>query len=139
MLASLMARGDAAAARTRAFVLALTGDANGAKSAIEGSGSSWHIFEKQSKRGDSREYMLIWKDRVILEQSSESREKKKVHRSREAAWADVRGRINKKLKAEYLPAIPISHSPPAIVVAKNVSGLVASPLTDERFDTVSIG
>lgn len=47
--------------------------------------------------------------------------------------------LNKKLKAEYLPAIPISHSPPAIVVAKNVSGLVASPLTDERFDTVSLG
>ena len=47
--------------------------------------------------------------------------------------------LNKKLKAEYLPAIPISHSPPAIVVAKNVTGLVASPLTDERFDTVSLG
>jgi peptide/nickel transport system substrate-binding protein len=47
--------------------------------------------------------------------------------------------LNKKLKAEYLPAIPISHSPPAIVVAENVSGLVASPLTDERFDTVSLG
>jgi peptide/nickel transport system substrate-binding protein len=47
--------------------------------------------------------------------------------------------LNKKLKAEYLPAIPISHSPPALVVAENVTGLVASPLTDERFDTVSVG
>jgi peptide/nickel transport system substrate-binding protein len=47
--------------------------------------------------------------------------------------------LNKKLKAEYLPAIPISHSPPAIVVAENVQGLVPSPLTDERFDTVSLG
>ncbi|HEX2131935.1 MAG TPA: ABC transporter substrate-binding protein [Actinophytocola sp.] len=46
--------------------------------------------------------------------------------------------INKKLKAEYLPAVPISHSPPALVVAENVSGLVASPLTDEKFNTVSI-
>jgi Flp pilus assembly protein TadD len=35
ILSPLMARGDAAAARTRAFVLALTGDAAGAKSAIE--------------------------------------------------------------------------------------------------------
>jgi len=34
-LSPLMARGDAAAARTRAFVLALTGDVAGAKSAIE--------------------------------------------------------------------------------------------------------
>jgi peptide/nickel transport system substrate-binding protein len=47
--------------------------------------------------------------------------------------------LNRKLKAEYLPAIPISHSPPALVVAKDVKGLVASPLTDERFDTVSVG
>ncbi len=47
--------------------------------------------------------------------------------------------LNKKLKAEYLPAIPISHGPPAIVVAENVKGLVASPLTDERFDSVSLG
>jgi peptide/nickel transport system substrate-binding protein len=47
--------------------------------------------------------------------------------------------LNKKLKAEYLPAVPISHSPPALVVSKDVSGLVASPLTDERFDTVSLG
>ncbi|GAB3460101.1 ABC transporter substrate-binding protein [Actinophytocola sediminis] len=46
--------------------------------------------------------------------------------------------LNKKLKSEYLPAIPISHSPPALVVAENVTGLVASPLTDERFDTVSV-
>jgi len=47
--------------------------------------------------------------------------------------------LNKKLKAEYLPAIPISHGPPALVTAENVTGLVASPLTDERFNTVSLG
>jgi len=35
MLSPLMARGDAAAARTRAFVLALSGDVAGARSAIE--------------------------------------------------------------------------------------------------------
>ncbi len=45
-------------------------------------------------------------------------------------------KINQQLLGEYLPAIPISHSPPAIVVAANVEGLVASPLTDERFSTV---
>ena len=47
--------------------------------------------------------------------------------------------LNKKLKAEYLPAVPISHSPPALVVAENVKGLVPSPLTDERFHTVTVG
>jgi peptide/nickel transport system substrate-binding protein len=34
--------------------------------------------------------------------------------------------------------VPISHSPPAIVVSKNVKGLVASPLTAEEFNTVSV-
>ncbi|HEV2088962.1 MAG TPA: ABC transporter substrate-binding protein [Cryptosporangiaceae bacterium] len=38
---------------------------------------------------------------------------------------------------EYLPAVPISHSPPAIAVGPNVEGLKPSPLTSERFDTVS--
>ncbi len=47
--------------------------------------------------------------------------------------------LNQKLKAEYLPAVPISHGPPALVTADNVTGLVASPLTDERFNTVSLG
>jgi peptide/nickel transport system substrate-binding protein len=41
--------------------------------------------------------------------------------------------------SKYLPAIPVSHSPPAIVVSSKISGLVPSPLTDERFDTVSKG
>jgi len=39
---------------------------------------------------------------------------------------------------EYLPAIPISHSPPAIVLAKGVSGVTPSPLTDEKFDQVTV-
>ena len=44
--------------------------------------------------------------------------------------------LNKQLIDEYLPAIPISHSPPAIVVAGDLQGLIASPLTDEKFYTV---
>jgi Flp pilus assembly protein TadD len=47
-LSPLMARGDAAGARTRAFVLALTGDSSGAKSAMEaampGSGNHMAYF-----------------------------------------------------------------------------------------------
>jgi peptide/nickel transport system substrate-binding protein len=46
--------------------------------------------------------------------------------------------INRKLMAEYLPAVPISHSPPAIVVSKQVKGLVPSPLTAEQFGPVSL-
>jgi peptide/nickel transport system substrate-binding protein len=45
--------------------------------------------------------------------------------------------INKDIVEKYLPAIPISHSPPAIVVSNNIQGLVPSPLTAEDFNTVS--
>ena len=53
---------------------------------------------------------------------------------KQAAWEQV----NRDIMTKYLPAIPIWHSPPAIVVTSKVKGLVASPLTDERFNTVSI-
>ncbi|MGH3979803.1 MAG: ABC transporter substrate-binding protein [Pseudonocardiaceae bacterium] len=46
--------------------------------------------------------------------------------------------LNRRLMGEYLPAVPISHSPPAIVVSENVEGLVPSPLTKEQFASVSI-
>src|SRR3712207_3739914 len=39
---------------------------------------------------------------------------------------------------EFLPAVPISHSPNALAVAENVSGLVPSPLSAEDFSTVTI-
>ncbi|MFB9323912.1 ABC transporter substrate-binding protein [Cryptosporangium minutisporangium] len=45
--------------------------------------------------------------------------------------------VNRDLVGKYLPAVPISHSPPAIATAGNIDGLVASPLTDERFAPVS--
>jgi peptide/nickel transport system substrate-binding protein len=45
--------------------------------------------------------------------------------------------VNRDVMEKYLPAIPIWHAPPAIVTSTKVSGLIASPLTDERFNTVS--
>ena len=48
---------------------------------------------------------------------------------RNAAYDD----INKKLMSDYLPAIPISSSPPALVLAANLQGITPSPLTDEKF------
>ncbi|KRE35752.1 peptide ABC transporter substrate-binding protein [Janibacter sp. Soil728] len=47
--------------------------------------------------------------------------------------------INKKIAEDYVPGAPISHSPPAIVVSKDVKGLVTSPLTAEEFSTVTVG
>jgi peptide/nickel transport system substrate-binding protein len=43
-----------------------------------------------------------------------------------------------RLIMDYLPGVPISHSPPALVVAENVEGMEPSPLTAEVFSTVSI-
>ncbi|RCW37635.1 peptide/nickel transport system substrate-binding protein [Halopolyspora algeriensis] len=53
---------------------------------------------------------------------------------REAMYAE----INRKLMAQYLPAVPLSHSPPAIVTSKQVKGLQPSPLTAEEFASVSM-
>lgn len=47
--------------------------------------------------------------------------------------------INRDLVAKYLPAIPISHSPPAVATSSKVKGLVTSPLTNEWYSTVSVG
>ncbi|GAA2333416.1 ABC transporter substrate-binding protein [Saccharopolyspora halophila] len=46
--------------------------------------------------------------------------------------------INRDLMSKYLPAIPLSHSPPAIVTSPRVQGLVTSPLTAEEFASVSV-
>ena len=43
-----------------------------------------------------------------------------------------------RLIMEYLPGVPISHSPPALVVSERVQGLEPSPLTAEVFSTVSL-
>ncbi|MEV4198022.1 ABC transporter substrate-binding protein [Micromonospora globbae] len=53
---------------------------------------------------------------------------------KKAAWEQV----NRDIASKWLPAVPVWHAPPAIVVTKDVEGLVASPLTDERFNTVSV-
>jgi peptide/nickel transport system substrate-binding protein len=55
-----------------------------------------------------------------------------------AAHAAAYEQVNRDIMQKYLPAVPISSSPPALVVAQNVQGLIPSPLTDERFFTVTV-
>ena len=43
------------------------------------------------------------------------------------------------LISQYVPAIPLTSSPPAIVVKSNIHNLIPTPLTDERFYTVTKG
>jgi peptide/nickel transport system substrate-binding protein len=56
-----------------------------------------------------------------------------------AGHAAAYEQVNRDLMTKYLPAVPISSSPPALVVRDNITGLIPSPLTDERFFTVSKG
>ncbi|MEV4758910.1 ABC transporter substrate-binding protein [Micromonospora sp. NPDC049559] len=55
--------------------------------------------------------------------------------AKKAAWEQV----NRDLMSKWLPAVPIWNAPPAIVVTKDVKGLVPSPLTAEEFNTVTVG
>ncbi|HVV13333.1 ABC transporter substrate-binding protein [Amycolatopsis sp.] len=43
------------------------------------------------------------------------------------------------LISQYVPAVPLTSSPPAIVVKGNIHNLIPTPLTDERFYTVTKG
>lgn len=47
-------------------------------------------------------------------------------------------KINQQIAEQYLPGLPLTHSPPALVVSEKVKGLVASPLTAETFATVTV-
>jgi peptide/nickel transport system substrate-binding protein len=47
-------------------------------------------------------------------------------------------KLNQEIMEQYLPGLPISHSPPALVVSAKLKGLVASPLTAETFSTVTV-
>jgi peptide/nickel transport system substrate-binding protein len=51
--------------------------------------------------------------------------------------ADLYKELNKQIM-DFLPGVPIAHGPPSIVFAKNVTGVKASPLTDERFATAEV-
>lgn len=53
---------------------------------------------------------------------------------RAAAFEEINGQIME----DYLPGLPISHSPPALVVGPGVDGVVPSPLTAEEFASVSV-
>jgi peptide/nickel transport system substrate-binding protein len=47
-------------------------------------------------------------------------------------------KLNQEIMEQDLPGLPISHSPPALVVSSKLKGLVASPLTAETFASVTV-
>jgi peptide/nickel transport system substrate-binding protein len=50
----------------------------------------------------------------------------------QAARVEQYKALNKQVM-DFLPGVPVSHSPPAIVFGKDVTGVRPSPLTDERY------
>ncbi len=102
-----------------AFLLGWTGDYNAPDNFIG------TFFSDTGNRFDTADYP--WGEQLSQELAAADSEPD----------ADARAALyvtlNEKLMGEYLPAIPISHSPPALVVSAAVQGLVPSPLTDERF------
>lgn len=46
--------------------------------------------------------------------------------------------LNQQIMEDYLPGLPISHSPPALVVGPGVEGVVPSPLTAEEYASVTV-
>jgi peptide/nickel transport system substrate-binding protein len=52
--------------------------------------------------------------------------------------AAKRAELYKALNTEllkFVPGVPVAHGPPSLVLGKNVTGVKASPLTDERYYT----
>ncbi|MCK2237603.1 MULTISPECIES: ABC transporter substrate-binding protein [unclassified Crossiella] len=47
--------------------------------------------------------------------------------------------LNRQIVEEYLPAVPLSHSPPAFVLKKDIKNLTPSPLTAEEFSPTTKG
>lgn len=47
-------------------------------------------------------------------------------------------KIEQQLMQEYLPMLPIAHTPPALVVGSHVQGIVPSPVAHEDFSKVTL-
>lgn len=56
----------------------------------------------------------------------------------ESQRATAYEKLNKQIMQDYLPGLPISSSPPAIVFSKKVTGVTPSPLTDEHLWTAKV-
>jgi peptide/nickel transport system substrate-binding protein len=115
---------DIESARAELFLLGWTGDYNSPNNFI---GTFFGTTDNQFYTGGSS-----WGEE--LAEALDDADTIVDDAEREAAYQD----INRKLMSEYLPAIPLTHSPPAMVVRPEVEGLIPSPLTKEEFATVSI-
>lgn len=47
--------------------------------------------------------------------------------------------LNRRIMADYLPGLPLSHAPTALVARKDVKGIMPSPVMAEQLATVTVG
>ena len=109
-----------------AWLLGWTGDYNAPDNFIGtffGSLASNDFHTKATSYGKTLSEDLV-KDDAIVDQAA-----------RTAAYE----KLNQQIMEEYLPGLPLTHSPPALVVGPEVQGVVASPLTAETFSEVTVG
>ncbi len=116
---------DASAGKFDAWLLGWTGDYNAADNFLG-------TFFSNLEENDMGTKLYPWGK--TLSEDLKKADAIVDEAEREAAYQ----KINQQIAEEYLPGIPVSHSPPALVTSGGVSGLVASPLTAEMFDGVTV-
>ena len=111
--------------KAHAFLLGWTGDYDSADNFIG------TFFVEQNNAFSTENYPFADDlTKALKDADSEPDEDKRVEMIQE---------INRQIAEDYLPGLPISHSPPAIVVSSEVQGLITSPLAAEDFSTVTLG
>lgn len=116
---------DAQAGRAASFFLGWTGDLNSADN-----------FLCAFFCGDDNQFGTVEYDfHDELQDAIAAADAEADEATREQLYKDLNSKI---MSPEWLIGLPISHSPPAIVVGANVEGLIPSPLTAEDFSTITI-
>ena len=116
---------DASAGNYDAWLLGWTGDYNAADNFLG-------TFFSNLESNDFQTSVMPWGK--TLSEDLKKADAIVDEAEREAAYQ----KINQQIAEEYLPGLPISQSPPALVTSANVEGLVASPLTAEMFNNVTV-
>jgi peptide/nickel transport system substrate-binding protein len=116
---------DAQASRVPAFFLGWTGDLNSADNFL----CAFFCGDDNQFGTSAYDFHDELQDLIAAADAEADEE------TRTQMYEELNAKI---MSPEWLLGLPISHSPPAIVVAENVQGLVQSPLTAEDFSTITL-
>lgn len=116
---------DAQASRVPAFFLGWTGDLNSADNFL----CAFFCGDDNQFGTSAYDFHPELQDAIAAADAEADED------TRTEMYQELNAKI---MSPEWLLGLPISHSPPAIVVGENVEGLVQSPLTAEDFSTITI-